>query len=91
MKFEHKLGLKAKDKITGFQGIIIGRTQWLTGCNTYTLKPRVDKDGKDCESCHFDEDVIEITNKLPLELGKSENVSDNNGGPHDNYPRQTNR
>lgn len=45
-KFIFELGVKAKDKITGFEGIIIGRAEHITGCNTYGLKPKKDKDGK---------------------------------------------
>jgi len=35
------LGKKAKDKITGFVGIIIGRAQYLTGCDQYALVAEV--------------------------------------------------
>lgn len=40
--FKHKLGLKAKDKITGFEGIITARCEYLTGCNQYCLTPQAD-------------------------------------------------
>ena len=36
--FKLFLGDKAKDLITGFEGIIIARTQYLTNCNTYGIK-----------------------------------------------------
>jgi len=34
-----KLGDKVKDTITGIQGIAIGRTTWLTGCDRITIQP----------------------------------------------------
>ncbi len=40
-----RLGSRAKDKISGFEGIVTGRTEWLTGCDRYLLEgPH--KDGK---------------------------------------------
>ena len=38
--FKYELGVLAKDTITGFEGIIVCRTQWLTNCNVYGLKSR---------------------------------------------------
>lgn len=39
------LGKEGKDKITGFQGIITGRVEYLYGCNQYCLVPKA-KDGE---------------------------------------------
>jgi len=61
--FKFELGQKAKDKITGFEGIIIGRADHLTGCNTYGLKPKVDKDGKVVSAEWFDEGTLTIVGK----------------------------
>jgi len=41
-----QLGIKVKDKITGFEGIVIGFVQYLSGCNQSLVVPPVDKDGK---------------------------------------------
>ncbi|MBC8053766.1 MAG: hypothetical protein H7Y13_11945 [Sphingobacteriaceae bacterium] len=54
-----KLGEKAKDKVTGFEGIIIGRAEYLTGCDQYGLTPPA-KDGKVEKNEWFDEGRIEI-------------------------------
>ena len=60
-KFKFNLGDKVKCKVTGFEGIIIGRHEWLYGCTTYSVKPqKVDKDGKPQESASFDESGIEL-------------------------------
>ena len=59
--FKHKLGLLVKDKITGFEGILTSRTEYLTGCNRYAVQPRVLKEGNLIDACWFDEDQIEVT------------------------------
>jgi hypothetical protein len=54
-----ELGKKAKDKVTGFEGIIIGRIEYLFGCNQYGLTPPA-KDGKTNDTQWFDEGRIEV-------------------------------
>lgn len=58
--FTHELGKKAKDKITGFQGILTARCEFLTGCNRYAIQPTELKDGKPIDAIYFDEAQIEI-------------------------------
>jgi hypothetical protein len=58
--FKHELGKRAKDKITGFEGVITARCEFLTGCSRYCIQPTALKDGKPIESIYFDEDQIEI-------------------------------
>lgn len=53
------LGKKARDKVTGFEGIIIGKTIYLYGCNCYGLAPAADK-GVIPDTNWFDEGRIEI-------------------------------
>jgi len=59
-KFKHELGKVAKDKITGFEGVITSRCEFLTGCNRYCIQPTELKDGKPLESIYFDEAQIII-------------------------------
>jgi hypothetical protein len=63
------LGQKAKDKITGFEGIIIAHVQYLYGCDQYGITPPA-KDGKVYDTQYFDEGRIEITGNgiLPEEV-----------------------
>lgn len=61
--FIFELGEQAEDKITGFEGIITGRCEHITGCNTYGLKPKIDKDGKVCDAEWVDEGMIMIIGK----------------------------
>lgn len=56
-----QLGKKGKDKITGFEGIIISRVQYLFGCDQYGVAPAATQDGKVGDTIYFDEGRIEIT------------------------------
>lgn len=61
--FKHELGVIGKDKITGFQGVLTSRCEFLTGCNRYCIQPQELKDGKPIEGLYFDEAQIEIIGK----------------------------
>lgn len=65
----NNLGKKAKDKITGFEGIIIGKINYLYGCNQYGISPPV-QEGKIGDTQWFDEGRVEITGRgvLPEEV-----------------------
>ena len=59
--FKYELGLEAKDKITGFKGIITCRKHYVTGCDTYDLTcQEVQEGGKLGDIYGFDEGRIEI-------------------------------
>lgn len=55
-----RVGQKVRDKITGFVGIVIARTEWINQCHRITVQPGIDKDGKVPESYTFDEPQAEI-------------------------------
>lgn len=57
---QHELGLMAKEKITGFSGIITARCEFLTGCNRYCVQPTGLVNGRPVDSLYFDESQIEI-------------------------------
>jgi len=56
-----ELGKQARDRVTGFEGIITARIQHLTGCDRYLLTPPVDKEGNFREPIWLDEGLLEIT------------------------------
>jgi len=58
--FKVPLGCRVKDKITGFEGIVISRSQWLNNCNTYGVKPSKLKDDKPIDTQWFDEPQLKI-------------------------------
>lgn len=78
-----KLGLKGRDKITGFEGIITGKVQYLYGCNQYCLvPPAVNGEIKNGE--WFDEGRIEIIGEG---ITAGEVRADKPGGPNRDCPR----
>ena len=63
------LGKKVKDKITGFEGVVTGRVEYLTGCNQCLVQPKVGKDGGFKDSQWFDEQrLIADTKVKPVTL-----------------------
>lgn len=78
------LGQKAKDKITGFKGILIGKITYLTGCDQYGIAPAVGTDGKVGDTAWFDEGRIVV-------IGKGITIGDVSGkkpgGPNRDTPR----
>lgn len=50
-----KLGQVVKDKITGYQGVVIAITKWLYGCTRITVQAGELKDGKPVDNYTFDE------------------------------------
>lgn len=84
--FRFDLGQEAEDILTGFKGIIMGRTEYLTGCDRYGLMPRkVLSDGRLPIWEWFDESLLKLTGKsLKLNAGK-ESVS-KPGGPQPSAP-----
>ena len=47
---------KVKDVITGFSGLVTGRTEWDNGCVRYAVQPpKTSKDGKPMAAEWFDE------------------------------------
>ncbi len=64
-----QLGQKGRDKITGFEGIIISHVKYLFGCDQYGLTPQA-TDGKLGDTNYFDEGRIEVIGRgiLPEEV-----------------------
>lgn len=65
--FKFDLGIEAKDKVTGFKGIIVGRADYLTGCSQYALQPKIEKDTWK-ENKWFDENRLDIVGKKKINL-----------------------
>ncbi len=55
-----ELGQRARDKLTGFEGIAVARTTWLGGCVRVTLQPeKLKDDGQPAETVVFDEPFLD--------------------------------
>jgi hypothetical protein len=68
-----KLGDRGRDQVTGFEGLIVARTEWLYGCERLGLQGKVDKDGKVGEAQWFDAAAIvvvepEVVKGAPAQL-----------------------
>jgi len=89
MEFKFELGEILKDTVTGFCGVIMGRTQYITGCNHYGLLTRkLSKDGKVPDWEWMDEMRLQRTGeKTFLHSAPVPKVSKpKNGGPAPNAP-----
>lgn len=73
-----ELGATAKDIVTGFEGIVTGRAQYLTGCDQYVITPKVEK-GSFQEGRWFDENRLAVQKAKVVTLPALE--SRKTGGP----------
>lgn len=65
-----ELGASAKDKITGFSGVVTGFCQYITGCNQALLCPK-GKGGKFEEPRWFDEQRLDVIKGKKVVLDNS--------------------
>jgi hypothetical protein len=77
------LGKEARDKITGFEGIIIGKIYYLFGCSQYGIAPK-SVDGKINDTNWFDEGRIEI---IGNGIQPEEVRAERNGGINRDCPK----
>ena len=54
------LGDRVKHSITGYQGIAVGRTEYLHGCTSVGVKAEALHDGKTIDIHWFDEPALEV-------------------------------
>ncbi len=81
IKFQ--LGVRLKDKITGFTGVAVGRAEYLTGCTQYGLCPPA-TDSKMNDNQWFDEGRLEYVDQGINEVDVR---GSKNGGPNRDAPR----
>jgi hypothetical protein len=67
-----ELGMTAKDKITGFTGVVTGVCFYLSGCNQALVVPPVSKDGSFKDGQWFDFQRLEIKDKKKITLDNRE-------------------
>jgi hypothetical protein len=64
-----KMGQKARDVVTGFEGIVVARVSFLTGCDRYALLPQgLNKDGRPFEEQYFDVNRLQLIDGEIIEL-----------------------
>ena len=80
--FKFDLGQELKDSITGFQGVAMVRSEYLTGCNHYGLQSRDQrKDGEPISWVYFDETRLVLVDRV------AEKSIGSTGGPCSNPPQ----
>jgi len=67
---EH-LGKVAKDKVTGFKGIVTGITTYLTGCDQYCLVPKAEDKSKYPTVQWLDVDRLEFQDDKKIKIDTS--------------------
>ena len=82
------LGTRARDLVSGFEGIITGRAQYLNGCTQFVLDPPKDKDSKIVKGQWFDNGQLEV-----VDIGLADQIPGpvaaeraRPGGPQRNAP-----
>ena len=84
-KFKFDLGSKVKDQITGFEGVITCRSQWIHNYNVYSVNPTdLDDKGALRHSEQFDEPQLKLVKEKVVKASRR------TGGPNDPVQR-TNR
>lgn len=68
-----------RDRVTGFRGVITGRTEWAYGCRRYSVQPRGLKNGHPVEAMGFDEMALVLVKVAPKRVKK---IQRKKGGPH---------
>ena len=71
-----KLGDKVGDMVTGFEGIVTGHAEYITGCDTYLVQPRckAGEAGERPEPQWFDEMRLSVVavGAVKIEVPKEE-------------------
>jgi hypothetical protein len=59
-----ELGDLARDRITGYKGVAVAKTEWINGCMRWTLQAcKLTKDGAQSPTECFDEEQIAVVRK----------------------------
>lgn len=62
------IGLRVRCVVTGFEGVVTGQVQYITGCNQALVIPPIDDKGNVREGLWLDEQRLQIVNDEPLKL-----------------------
>lgn len=84
-----RIGDRVKDRISGFAGIITGRTEYLNGCRQFLVSPeKVNKDGESLKGLWIDEQTLEVIAAGIFEDPFADGASPTVGGPS-SYERRS--
>lgn len=77
------LGERVRDPISGGEGTVVGRTEWLHGCIRLVIQPEGLKDGVPFETFTVDEPQVERVKARAAERGDG-----GPAGPRDDAQRR---
>ena len=72
--FKFDLGDQVKDQVSGYIGVITGRTQWLNGCVRYILEAQKLEGGKPVDPLNVDEQQLVLMKALKVNVGQVTNA-----------------
>jgi len=64
-----KLSDLVRNKITGFHGIVTGKSEYINGCTQFLLSPTVSKDGEHRRGQWFDQTELENVKENATDVG----------------------
>ena len=65
-----KLGQRVRDRLTGLEGTVISRTEFLYGCVRVGIQPLEVKDGKPVDSSWVDEPQCDVIDDTPAKMAE---------------------
>lgn len=77
-----QLGDKVRDEVTGFEGVVTGRFEYLYGCVRCAVQPQNVKNEKPVDSVVFDEDQLQVLEEqaiVPITVRRANRLT--TGGP----------
>ncbi|MGE4193057.1 MAG: hypothetical protein AB7E51_06690 [Pseudodesulfovibrio sp.] len=73
-------GVTAKDRISGFTGVVVGKASYITGCDQYLVQPKMTNkqvlEGEKPDGQWFDENRVE---EVPGEVVSIDTDSETKG------------
>jgi hypothetical protein len=78
------MGDVVRDSISGFEGTVISRIEYINGCVQFAVQPKIDKDGKLPDAQYFDMQRLE---RISVPTAKvTEFTRQSVGGPQREQP-----
>jgi len=70
--WKFRQGIRVKDQVSGFEGTITARVEYLNGCRQYCVEPKLDKEGKVQDHKYIDEGQLESIPKKPKKASRKD-------------------
>lgn len=66
--FNINLGDRVVDNLTGFTGLVVARTEYLTGCSQILVLPNIDKNSEYPNGVWIDVERLDIVDKCVVKI-----------------------